>query len=80
MVVVLKKDILNLVYLSNYYGLNEVGEYWHQVLKLMIFSKIGLQTKLLIILKGENLSKIKKLQFLDGLLNLIRMIVEKVQL
>tara|TARA_Y100001978_G_C23676333_1_gene426609 strand:+ start:481 stop:1368 length:888 start_codon:yes stop_codon:yes gene_type:complete len=29
-----KKDILNLVYLCNYFGLNEVGEYWLEVLKL----------------------------------------------
>ena len=27
-----QKDILNLVYLSRYYGLEEVGEYWEQVL------------------------------------------------
>ncbi len=26
-----KKDILNLVYLSSYFGLNEVSEYWNQV-------------------------------------------------
>ena len=29
-----KKDILNLVYLSNFYGLNEVANYWHQVVKM----------------------------------------------
>ena len=29
-----QKDILNLVYLSNYYGLNEVAKYWEQVLIL----------------------------------------------
>ena len=29
-----KKDILNLVYLCKYYGLNEVAEYWHQVVKI----------------------------------------------
>ncbi len=29
-----KKDILNLVYLSRYYGLDEVGDYWEQVLIL----------------------------------------------
>ncbi len=29
-----KKDILNLIYLCNYYGLEEVGEYWAKVLKL----------------------------------------------
>ncbi len=29
-----KKDILNLIYLSNYYGLKEVAEYWEQVIKI----------------------------------------------
>jgi UDPglucose 6-dehydrogenase len=29
-----QKDILNLVYLCEYYGLNEVAEYWHQVVKM----------------------------------------------
>ncbi len=29
-----KKDILNLVYLCKTYGLEEVGEYWHQVVKM----------------------------------------------
>ncbi len=29
-----KKDILNLVYLANFYGLNEVADYWEQVIKL----------------------------------------------
>ena len=29
-----KKDILNLVYLCKYYGLNEVAEYWEQVVKI----------------------------------------------
>jgi UDPglucose 6-dehydrogenase len=29
-----KKDILNLVYLCEYYGLNEVAAYWDQVVKL----------------------------------------------
>ena len=29
-----KKDILNLVYLSNYFGLNEVGNFWEGVVKL----------------------------------------------
>ena len=29
-----KKDILNLVYLCKFYGLNEVAEYWHQVVKI----------------------------------------------
>ena len=29
-----RKDILNLVYLCDYYGLHEVAEYWEQVLKM----------------------------------------------
>ncbi len=29
-----KKDILNLVYLSRHYGLNQVAEYWEQVIKI----------------------------------------------
>ncbi len=29
-----KKDILNLVYIAKSYGLDEVGEYWHQVVKM----------------------------------------------
>ncbi len=29
-----KKDILNLVYLSNYFGLEEVGDFWESVVKL----------------------------------------------
>ncbi len=34
-----KKDILNLVYLCEYYGLNEVSEYWHQVIKINSYQK-----------------------------------------
>ena len=34
-----QKDILNLVYLCKYYGLNEVAEYWHQVVKINDFQK-----------------------------------------
>ena len=29
-----QKDILNLVYLCKYYGIDEVAEYWHQVIKI----------------------------------------------
>ena len=42
-----KKDILNLVYLSNYYGLNEVGEYWHQVVKINDYQKSRFVKKIL---------------------------------
>jgi len=34
-----KKDILNLVYLCEYYGLPEVAEYWEQVVKLNEYQK-----------------------------------------
>jgi len=34
-----QKDILNLVYLSKYYGLDEVAEYWHQVVKMNDYQK-----------------------------------------
>ncbi len=34
-----KKDILNLVYLCQFYGLNEVAEYWHQVVKINNYQK-----------------------------------------
>ena len=34
-----KKDILNLVYLSKYYGLDEVADYWLQVLKINDYQK-----------------------------------------
>lgn len=34
-----KKDILNLVYLCEYYGLPEVAEYWEQVVKINEYQK-----------------------------------------
>ena len=34
-----KKDILNLVYLSKFYGLNEVAEYWEQIIKINNWQK-----------------------------------------
>lgn len=34
-----KKDILNLVYLCRYYGLNEVADYWDSVVKINDFQK-----------------------------------------
>ena len=34
-----QKDILNLVYLSKFYGLNEVADYWEQVVKINDFQK-----------------------------------------
>ena len=34
-----QKDILNLVYLCKYYGLEEVADYWHQVIKTNDYQK-----------------------------------------
>jgi len=34
-----QKDILNLVYLCKYYGLDQVAEYWHQVVKINDYQK-----------------------------------------
>tara|TARA_B100001057_G_scaffold296302_2_gene296480 strand:- start:1526 stop:2926 length:1401 start_codon:yes stop_codon:yes gene_type:complete len=34
-----QKDILNLVYLCKFYGLDEVAEYWHQVVKINDYQK-----------------------------------------
>ena len=34
-----EKDILNLIYLSRYYNLEEVADYWHQVIKINNFQK-----------------------------------------
>ena len=33
------KDILNLIYLCNFYGLEEVADYWDQVLKINDWQK-----------------------------------------
>ena len=34
-----QKDVLNLVYLCQTYGLTEVAEYWHQVIKMNDYQK-----------------------------------------
>lgn len=34
-----QKDILNLVYLNRYFGLNEVADYWEQVIKMNDYQK-----------------------------------------
>lgn len=34
-----KKDILNLVYLCRHYGLNEVAEYWEQIIKINLWQQ-----------------------------------------
>jgi UDPglucose 6-dehydrogenase len=39
-----QKDLLNLVYLSKYYGLDEVADYWEQVIKLNNWQKKRIST------------------------------------
>ena len=53
-----QKDILNLVYLSKFYGLNEVAEYWHQVVKINDYQKNRFTDKII----SEFNSDIKNLQ------------------
>jgi len=48
-----KKDILNLVYLCKFYGLNEVAEYWHQVIKINQFQKERFSQRILTILDSD---------------------------
>jgi len=47
-----QKDILNLVYLCKYYGLNEVAEYWHQVVKINDYQKNRFAQKIIQGLNG----------------------------
>ena len=42
-----KKDILNLVYLSKYYGLPEVADYWEQVIKINSWQQERISSKVI---------------------------------
>lgn len=42
-----QKDILNLVYLCRHYGLDEVAEYWHQVVKINDYQKNRFAAKII---------------------------------
>jgi len=46
-----QKDILNLVYLCKHFGLDEVAEYWHQVVKINYYQKNRFARK---IIRGLN--------------------------
>jgi len=48
-----QKDILNLVYLCKYYGLEEVAEYWHQVVKINDYQKERFAQKIIDHLGGD---------------------------
>ena len=47
-----QKDILNLVYLCQHYGLHEVAEYWHQVIKINDYQKNRFAKKIINGLNG----------------------------
>lgn len=42
-----QKDILNLVYLCKHYGLDEVAEYWHQVVKINNYQRNRFSQKII---------------------------------
>ena len=42
-----QKDILNLTYLCHHYGLHEVAEYWHQVVKINDYQKARFSQKII---------------------------------
>ena len=48
-----QKDILNLVYLCKYYGLNDVAEYWHQVVKINDYQKDRFAKKIIEYFSGN---------------------------
>lgn len=48
-----QKDILNLVYLFRHYGLEEVAEYWHQVIKINDYQKNRFAQKIIDGLDGD---------------------------
>ena len=52
-----QKDILNLVYLCKYYGLDEVAEYWFQVVKINDFQKDRFAQKIIDYFKGDLIGK-----------------------
>ena len=47
-----QKDILNLVYLCKHFGLDEVAEYWHQVVKINDYQKNRFAKKIISGLNG----------------------------
>jgi UDPglucose 6-dehydrogenase len=53
-----QKDILNLVYLCQYYGLDEVAEYWYQITKINDYQKNRFAQKIIGGLEGVVKDKI----------------------
>ena len=52
-----QKDILNLVYLCRFYGLNEVADYWHQVVKINNYQKDRFANKIIKYFDGNLIGK-----------------------
>jgi UDPglucose 6-dehydrogenase len=52
-----QKDILNLVYLCRYYGLDEVAEYWHQVVKINEYQKHRFSSRVIEYFEHNKLDK-----------------------
>ena len=52
-----QKDILNLAYLCQFYGLDEVAEYWHQVVKINDYQKNRFVQKIIDFFDGDVKSK-----------------------
>ena len=48
-----QKDILNLVYLCQFYGLHEVADYWHQVLKINNYQRDRITNKIMEVIEGS---------------------------
>tara|TARA_B100000989_G_scaffold295930_1_gene278048 strand:+ start:12872 stop:14254 length:1383 start_codon:yes stop_codon:yes gene_type:complete len=48
-----KKDILNLVYLCKHYGLDEVAEYWNQIIKINEYQKKRIVKKIIKSFDGQ---------------------------
>jgi UDPglucose 6-dehydrogenase len=48
-----QKDVLNLVYLCRHYGLNEVAEFWHQVVKINNYQKERFSQKIIDTFNGN---------------------------
>ena len=55
-----QKDILNLVYLCRFYGLDEIAEYWHQVVKINDYQKERFAKKIINHFGGDLTGKIIK--------------------
>ena len=53
-----KKDILNLVYLCKYYGLDDVADYWHKVISINDFQKNRFAKKIIDVFNGQVKDKV----------------------